>query len=66
MINAEIRALVTGGSGGIGAAICRRLSAAGHFVYVHSHRSTAAAAAVVDEIVAAGGQALTVQFDLSR
>ena len=41
-----MRALVTGGSGGIGAAICRRLGAAGHFVYVHANRGIAAAEAV--------------------
>ena len=46
MSNPAIRALVTGGSGGIGAAICRRLAAAGHFVYVHAHRGTAAAEAL--------------------
>jgi 3-oxoacyl-[acyl-carrier protein] reductase len=59
------RALVTGGSGGIGAAICRRLSVAGHFVYVHAHRSAAAAAAIVADIAAAGGQAAAVHFDLT-
>ena len=59
------RALVTGGSGGIGAAICRRLSEAGHFVYVHAHRGTAAAETVVDGIVTAGGQAAPVIFDLT-
>ena len=59
------RALVTGGSGGIGAAICRRLGAAGHFVYVHAHRSTAAAEAIAGDIVTAGGQAVAVQFDLT-
>jgi 3-oxoacyl-[acyl-carrier protein] reductase len=59
------RALVTGGSGGIGAAICRRLGKAGHFVYVHAHRHAAAAAAVVSSIEAAGGQAATVHFDLT-
>jgi 3-oxoacyl-[acyl-carrier protein] reductase len=60
-----IRALVTGGSGGIGAAICRRLGAAGHFVYVHAHRGTAAAAAVVGDIEGAGGHAAAVHFDLT-
>ena len=59
------RALVTGGSGGIGAAICRRLGSAGNFVYVHAHRGTAAAAAIVGEIVTAGGRAAAVQFDLT-
>jgi len=59
------RALVTGGSGGIGAAICRRLGAAGHFVYVHANRGTAAAEAAVREIVAAGGQARAVAFDVT-
>jgi len=60
-----IRALVTGGSGGIGAAICRRLAAAGRFVYVHAHRHSAAAQAVVEDIVRAGGAAAPVQFDLT-
>ncbi len=59
------RALVTGGSGGIGGAICRRLGAAGHFVYVHAHRGTAAAAAIAGDIVAAGGAAAAVHFDLT-
>ncbi|MEP6547054.1 MAG: 3-oxoacyl-ACP reductase FabG [Gammaproteobacteria bacterium] len=65
MNKAVIRALVTGGSGGLGAAICRRLSAAGYYVYVHAHRSTAAAQTIVEGIVAAGGQAAAVQFDLT-
>jgi 3-oxoacyl-[acyl-carrier protein] reductase len=56
---------VTGGSGGIGAAICRRLGLAGYFVYVHAHRGTQAAAAIVREIVTAGGRAAAVQFDLT-
>jgi 3-oxoacyl-[acyl-carrier protein] reductase len=59
------RALVTGGSGGIGAAICRRLGKAGHFVYVHAHRGAAAADAIVGEIVTAGGRAAALNFDLT-
>jgi 3-oxoacyl-[acyl-carrier protein] reductase len=59
------RALVTGGSGGIGAAICRALGAAGHFVYVHANRGRAAADAVVGEIIGAGGAAEAVGFDVT-
>jgi 3-oxoacyl-[acyl-carrier protein] reductase len=59
------RALVTGGSGAIGAAICRRLARGGHFVYVHAHRGVAAAQTLVDEIVAGGGRAAAVNFDLT-
>src|SRR6202041_2883491 len=65
MSKTAIRALVTGGSGGIGAAICRRLGVAGHFVYVHAHRGSAAAEAVAEDIVKAGGAATTVHFDLT-
>jgi 3-oxoacyl-[acyl-carrier protein] reductase len=60
-----IRALVTGGSGGIGAAICKRLGAAGYFVYVHAHRGIEAARSTAAEIIAGGGQAAAVQFDLT-
>ncbi|WP_407276037.1 3-oxoacyl-ACP reductase FabG [Halothiobacillus sp. DCM-1] len=58
------RALVTGGSGAIGAAICRRLAADGLFVFVHANRQRAAAEAVVAEIQAHGGAAEAVCFDL--
>src|SRR4051812_12471689 len=44
------RALVTGGSGGIGAAICRRLASAGIEVWVHGHRNVVAAQALAQEI----------------
>jgi 3-oxoacyl-[acyl-carrier protein] reductase len=65
MSGAGRRALVTGGSGGIGAAICRRLGKAGHHVYVHAHRGAAAADAVAAEIVAAGGRAEIITFDVT-
>jgi len=65
MSAAPKRALVTGGSGAIGGAICRRLAREGHHTYVHCHRGTAAAAALVGEIEAAGGAAEVVSFDIT-
>jgi 3-oxoacyl-[acyl-carrier protein] reductase len=59
------RALVTGGSGGIGAAICRRLASDGHYVYVHAHRGKDTAEAVVQEITTAGGHAQALFFDIT-
>jgi 3-oxoacyl-[acyl-carrier protein] reductase len=65
MDKARKRALVTGGSGGIGAAICRRLGKDGHHVFVHAHRGAAAAESVAADIVAAGGQAQVLCFDVT-
>jgi len=59
------RALVTGGSGAIGAAICRRLAADGRHVIVHAHRRPEAADALVREIAAGGGSAEAVRFDVT-
>jgi 3-oxoacyl-[acyl-carrier protein] reductase len=59
------RALVTGGSGSIGASICRRLARGGAHVYVHANRNEAAAQSVVKEIIAAGGRAEAIAFDVT-
>lgn len=59
------RALVTGGSGGIGAAICRRLAANGCHVYVHANRGLEAAQRLVEEIRAEGGSAEAIVFDVT-
>lgn len=60
------RALVTGGSGGIGAAICRKLAADGYHVYVHANRSLQKAQEIVAEIHAAGGSAQAIAFDVAN
>jgi len=59
------RALVTGGSGGIGAAICQRLAAAGIHVIVHTNRHRERAQQVCDAIIAKGGSAETTVFDVT-
>lgn len=59
------RALVTGGSGDLGGAICRRLAADGAHVIVHANGNLARAQAVAAEIAAAGGSAQAVAFDVA-
>jgi len=65
MSNTVRRALVTGGSGGIGAAICRRLARAGQHVYVHARQGVAAAETLVEEITSDGGSASALHFDVT-
>lgn len=64
-MDAPCRALVTGGSGDIGGAICRALAVAGMHVIVHANANLARAGAVVDAVTASGGSAEAVAFDLT-
>ena len=59
------RALVTGGSGSIGAAICLQLAADGHQVCVHANGNLAQAQSLAAAIAAAGGSAQAVAFDVT-
>ncbi len=58
-------ALVTGGSGGIGAELCRSLGRQGALVAIHFHAGRAAAEAIAADIVGGGGRALAFAADLS-
>jgi 3-oxoacyl-[acyl-carrier protein] reductase len=58
------RALVTGGAGTLGAAICRRLARDGLHVIVHGHTRMDAAEDVARAIRLAGGSAETLACDL--
>lgn len=55
--------VVTGGSRGIGAAICLRLAGEGHDVVVNYVRDAAAAESVAEGVRAAGARAVTVRAD---
>lgn len=59
------RALVTGASGAIGAAIARQFARDGLQVIVHANQHAEAAAALAAEITAGGGAAEAVCFDVT-
>jgi 3-oxoacyl-[acyl-carrier protein] reductase len=58
-------ALVTGGAGGIGSAICRRLARAGLFVHVQVREARDESAALVRELQQIGAGAQLLAFDLT-
>ncbi|WJJ92878.1 3-oxoacyl-ACP reductase FabG [Neopusillimonas aromaticivorans] len=59
------RALITGGSGEIGAAVCRALAKNNVHVIIHSNRNFEPARLLADEISQGGGSAEAVRFDLN-
>lgn len=58
-------ALVTGGSGALGQAICQTLAASGCRVWVHANRRLDEARQVAERIRAAGGEAEAIAFDVT-
>jgi NAD(P)-dependent dehydrogenase (short-subunit alcohol dehydrogenase family) len=58
--------IVTGGSRGIGASVCRKLVALGHTILVNYAGNKAAAEAVVSGIVNDGGKAISIQADVGN
>jgi 3-oxoacyl-[acyl-carrier protein] reductase len=59
------RALVTGGSGDLGGAICRKLAADGLHVIVHANDNLERAQALVVEMSEAGGSAEAIAYDVA-
>ena len=59
------RAIVTGGSGDIGGAICRQLATDGCHVIVHANANVTRAESVVAQIRETGGSAQAVAFDVA-
>ncbi len=60
------RALVTGGSGDIGEAICLALAKSNLHVIVHANKNMTKADSVVEKIQAAGGSAESISFDITQ
>ena len=59
-------ALVTGGSGGIGSAICLKLSEMGFHILIHYHSNQIAAQGVLNQIEDKKGSSELIQFDVSK
>ncbi|OON82961.1 SDR family oxidoreductase [Streptomyces tsukubensis] len=57
---------MTGGSGGIGGAVARRLAADGTAVVIHYSGGAARAEAVVESVTAAGGTAVALPGDIAE
>ncbi len=60
------RALVTGASGTIGAAIAHYLAACGHHVYLHANAQLERAKALAAEFAKEGRSAQAVRFDITN
>jgi len=60
------RALVTGGSGDIGEAICLELAKSNLHVIVHANNNLTKADNVVEKIITAGGSAESIRFDITQ
>jgi 3-oxoacyl-[acyl-carrier protein] reductase len=59
-------AVITGGNGGIGRAISRRLAADGYFIYLCCHGNKAAAETVLEDIGNQGGEGEVLAFDIGN
>lgn len=59
------RALVTGGSGSIGRAVCAELAAQGCHVFVHANSNLESAQRIADAIKQRGGSAQAINFDVT-
>jgi 3-oxoacyl-[acyl-carrier protein] reductase len=59
-------AIITGGSGGIGRVVAKRLANDGFAIAVHYAGNPAKAESVVGEINSAGGKAIAVQADVAK
>ncbi len=59
------RALITGGSGALGSALCRRLAEDGIHVYVHANSQLAHSEEIASSIRAQGQSATAVAFDIT-